>query len=263
MDKTTGIANDGALLAASGDYGTFPEVFNLEAETEEILRLKQDAGKAVLEMGQRLIRVKEHLEHGQWLAWLAESVEFSERSAQNLMRLSREWSNPQTLADLGSSKAFVLLALPADEREAFLAENHVVGGEEKNVQEMSVRELAQAIRERDEARRELETEKSNAAHAEESRAEMEREMRALKQTHEGTLAELQELRDRPVDVAVERVVDEEAVEAAREEVRKEMTATVEKHDAQRSKHRQGVPERDGGDAAGGAGGTGGDQKEGG
>ena len=117
------------------------EILSLKKTT--ILSLKKTAGGAVLAIGQRLIEAKSLLAHGEWLPWLTEQVEFSERSAQNFMRLAREWSNPQTLADLGAAKALVLLALPEPEREAFLAE--------VPAEDMSVRELEKAIRERNEA----------------------------------------------------------------------------------------------------------------
>ena len=58
--------------------------------TTEILRLKQDAGNAILSIGQRLIEAKAMLPHGEWLPWLTEQVEFSERTARNFMRLARE-----------------------------------------------------------------------------------------------------------------------------------------------------------------------------
>lgn len=119
--------------------------------TEEIIELKQTAGAAVLGIGQRLNEAKAVLNHGEWLPWLTEKVEFSERSAQTFMRLAREWSNPQALADLGKSKALTLLALPADEREQFIAEPHLVDGTVKNVVDMTSRELEKAIRERKEA----------------------------------------------------------------------------------------------------------------
>ena len=124
---------------------------DIETITAEILELKQTAGSAILNIGQRLIEAKEMLDHGEWLPWLEERVEFSERSAQNFMRLAREWSNPQTLADLGASKALTLLALPPVEREEFLSEEHVVNGEAKSVVDMSARELEKAVKERDAA----------------------------------------------------------------------------------------------------------------
>ena len=45
--------------------------------TTEILRLKQDAGNAILSIGQRLIEAQAMLPHGEWLPWLTEQVEVS------------------------------------------------------------------------------------------------------------------------------------------------------------------------------------------
>lgn len=201
---------------------------DIEAITSEILTLKEKAGTAILDIGRRLIDAKALLPHGEWLPWLTERVEFSERSAQNFMRLAREWSNPQALADLGATKALTLLALPREERERFL--------EEHNVIDMSARQLETAIRERDEALKAAQAAKADAATAEEARAKMAEDMRLLNVRLEGSRedrdqamrdvarleAELEELKARPVDVAVETVVDQEAVEKARAEIREEM-----------------------------------------
>lgn len=138
---------------------------DIEDITAEILEAKRAGGEAILTIGRGLIEAKALLAHGEWLPWLTERVEFSERSAQNFMRLAREWSNPQTLADLGASKALALLALPAEERADFIASVHVVDGAEKTTEELSSRELAQAIRERDEARREAEAARADAGTA--------------------------------------------------------------------------------------------------
>lgn len=201
---------------------------DIEAITGEILALKEKAGTAILDIGRRLIEAKAMLPHGEWLPWLTERVEFSERSAQNLMRLAREWSNPQALADLGATKALTLLALPREEREEFLKEHNVV--------DMSARQLEAAIRERDEALKAAQAAQADAATAEEARAKMEEDMRLLKIRMSGANEdreqameavarlekELAELKEKPVDVAVETVVDQEAVEKARDEIRAEL-----------------------------------------
>jgi len=218
---------------------------DIETVTSEIIQLKQDAGNAILGIGQRLIEAKEMLPHGEWLPWLTERVEFSERTAQNFIRLAREWSNPQALADLGATKALTLLALPPEEREIFMAENHIVDGEEKNVIDMTSRELEKAIRERDEARKAMESAQADARAAEECRAKMEADMALLKSLQtsaqkaevqardelEKAQAELQVLRDRPVEVAVETVADEAAVKKARKDAIAEMQAKVDKAEA--------------------------------
>ena len=215
---------------------------DIEDITAEILEAKRAGGEAILTIGRGLIEAKALLAHGEWLPWLTERVEFSERSAQNFMRLAREWSNPQTLADLGASKALALLALPAEERADFIASTHVVDGAEKTTEELSSRELAQAIRERDEARREAEAARADAGAAEAARAKMAADMetanaalaaareekRRADQEAARLGAELAELKSRPVEVAVEQVVDPAAIEKARAEAVTEMQAKVDK-----------------------------------
>ena len=115
----------------------------IETITAEILVYKNQAGAALLEIGRRLMEAKAQLGHGEWLTWLTEAVEFSEATAQRFMRIAREYPNPSTLTDLGASKALALLAIPAEDREAF--------AEEVDAEHCSVRELQAAIKARQEA----------------------------------------------------------------------------------------------------------------
>jgi chromosome segregation ATPase len=210
------------------------EARSIEVITGEIVELKKQAGEAILEIGRRLIEAKDMLSHGEWQVWLEEQVEFSERSAQRFMRLAREWSNPTALSDLGATQALALLALPPEERESFLQDNNVI--------DMSARQLEQAIRERDEARAAAERAAAEQRTAEEARAKMEENMRLLNARLEGNRedreramqdvarleAELAELKAKPVDVAVETVVDQEAIDKARAEAVAEMQVKLDK-----------------------------------
>ncbi|MCI7713086.1 MAG: DUF3102 domain-containing protein [Clostridiales bacterium] len=214
---------------------------NIETITTEIIKLKEDAGNAIIGIGQRLIEAKSMLPHGEWTQWLTERVEFSERTAQNFMRLAREWSNPQALADLGATKALTLLALPPEERQQFIEENHIVDGKEKSVIDMTSRELEKAIRERDEALKAAEVAKEDAKVAEDSRSKMEADMAALKNLQmsaqnaeeqarrelASVRAELKELQEKPVDVAVMEV-DQTALDNARKEAEAGMQAKLDK-----------------------------------
>lgn len=87
---------------------------NIEAITREILQLKNDAGNAILGIGQRLLEAKAMLPRGEWLPWLTEQVEFSERQAQRFMKLAQEWANPTALSDLGATDDEPLLLGPYD-----------------------------------------------------------------------------------------------------------------------------------------------------
>lgn len=237
---------DGQLARASRTDITGDR--DIEAITAEILTMKQTAGDAILGIGQRLIEAKAMLSHGDWLAWLTERVEFSERQAQRFMRLAQEWRNPTALSDLGATKALALLSLPPEEREKFMEEFHEVDGQEKAVIDMTSRELEKAIRERNEALRTAEEAKAAADAAEHSRAKMESDMAALKELHQAARdseamsreeleklkAELKALQEKPVDVAVMKV-DGEALDAARREAVAEMQAKVDKATEARKK----------------------------
>lgn len=232
MSKSDSLA---AMMQQTMARTLAPEERTIEAITGEILEAKRAGGEAILTIGRCLIEAKEKLPHGEWLPWLNEQVDLSERTAQKFMKLAREWSNPNTLADLGASKALMLLAVPEGDREQFIQDHNVI--------DMSARQLEQAIRERDEARAAAEHAQADAAAAEQARAKMADDMRLLNARLEGSREdrdqairdreqaiqdadrlekELAELKARPVDVAVETVVDQEAIDKATAEVRAEM-----------------------------------------
>ena len=129
---------------------------SIENITEEIQELKAEAQCTavyyICRIGKRLAEAKSILPHGEWAEWLANKVEFSQRTASDFMRIYKEYGSDQTslfggnsqaIANLGYTKALQLLAIPAAEREEFVEEN--------DVEELSTRQLADLIRERDEA----------------------------------------------------------------------------------------------------------------
>lgn len=139
----------------------------LENVTAEIKELKRQANQMALayavEIGRRLSEAKTLVPHGQWGIWLRDEAEFSQSTANNFMRLFEEYGdkqmtifgavvNSQTIANLPYTKALQLLALPADEREQF--------AKEEDAESKSVRELSEAIKERNRAREEAEQLKS-------------------------------------------------------------------------------------------------------
>lgn len=210
----------------------------------EIRGLTQQAKTMTLwfgiEIGRRLTEAKEMLEHGQWLAYLKEQTEFSRSSAGRLMTLYKEYgaaqtslfgaeANYPTLNNLSISNALRLLAVPEDEREEFAAEH--------DVEHMSARELDELIKQRDEAEQraaraeeQVQQAADGAAKADEQYQKAKQELHLLREKLGNAEAqkaaaekELSELRDRPVEVAVE--VDEKAVEEA-------ITAARAKNDAE-------------------------------
>ena len=148
VDTTPEGYSEGEELSKMFSEDDMSEAFeerDIDVITEEINFYKQQAGMAILEIGKRLVEAKAQLSHGEWLPWLEKKVEFSERSAQQYIRLWKEYGKSATVADLGVRKALVLLALPESEREGFAGETHAVNGEEKTVSDMTVKELEKAI----------------------------------------------------------------------------------------------------------------------
>ena len=111
---------------------------SIENITEEIQELKAEAQCTavyyICRIGKRLAEAKSILPHGEWAEWLANKVEFSQRTASDFMRIYKEYGSDQTslfggnsqaIANLGYTKALQLLAIPAAEREDFVEENNV------------------------------------------------------------------------------------------------------------------------------------------
>lgn len=123
----------------------------------EINTIKRQAQTILLtsaiEIGRRLVEAKEMVPHGEWGTWLEENVDYKTSTANNLMRIAREYGDNQlsmfggkdlqALGNISYTQAVALLGVPDYEREEFVQEH--------DVENMSTRELQQAIKERNEA----------------------------------------------------------------------------------------------------------------
>lgn len=136
----------------------------LETITAEIAMIKTQTQKILLtsavEIGQRLLEAKEKIAYGEFQAWVENTLEYSERTAYNLMQLAQEYGSglpgaadadtnakiqakSKAFAKLGYSQALILLGIPAHERAEFITE--------LDIENMAVRELQQAVKERNQA----------------------------------------------------------------------------------------------------------------
>ena len=227
--------------------------------------------KNYIELGRRLEEVKAQLAHGEWGPWL-EQRGYAQAKAVKLMKVFRAYGNAQqslfgsetksqAFDNWGFQKLVQLLAIKDDsEREQFVVEH--------NVEAMSTRELDKVLKERDaalkkaaaagerveelqeklrgsdlevveanrtarEAQEALAKQQDKAQRLQDALSEANTSAQATEEEHARLLRELEELRSRPVDVAVE--VDEEAVEAARKAAVAEMTEKVDKAKADAKK----------------------------
>ena len=217
----------------------------IEVITQEINFYKLQAGNAIIEIGKRLHEAKLTLPHGAWGTWLQNEVEFSERTAQNFMRIAKEYRNPQLIADMGNSatKALLLLSLPAEEREEFVGEAHEIDGEEKTVAAMTTKEMERLLKELEAERTEKEklqsqldlfqTEKDNAVDA--AYQETEDKLEALvnqKEAAEQAKREAESTAKQRAEEAMQKKLDKAKKDA--EKARKEAAeaqAAIEAHES--------------------------------
>lgn len=128
----------------------------------EINSIKEQTRKMVLynsiEIGRRLAEAKQVVPHGEWGNWLEESVDYSKSTANNLMKIFEQYgadqltlfgdnAKSQALGELSYTQAVALLGVPVEERETFIKEN--------DIDNMSTRELQQAIKEKQELEKKL------------------------------------------------------------------------------------------------------------
>jgi hypothetical protein len=177
------MSEDIALVKEARLVTLATEINTIKSTTQRIMM------QASIEIGKRLAEAKGAVGHGNWESWLSQNVDYSQRTATNLIKVYEEYGlgqekifgeqiNPQALADLTYTQAVALLGIKnPDERADFINRN--------DIGDMSTRELEKAIRERDEARQEkkaaeealkaldqaVETEKEKTQKAEQAAAE--------------------------------------------------------------------------------------------
>ena len=215
----------------------------IEVITQEINFYKLQAGNAIIEIGKRLHEAKLTLPHGAWGAWLQNEVEFSERTAQNFMRIAKIDGEEKTVAAMTTKEMERLLKeLEAEraEKEKLQSQLDLFRTEKDNAVDAAYKETEdklEALVNQKEAAEQAKRE------AEERIAAMESEMDELRMQAEQTAlpdeSELERIRREAENTANQRA--EEAMqkkldkakkdaEKAKKEA-KEAQAAIEAHEA--------------------------------
>lgn len=207
----------------------------------EIMAQKRTIGRSIVVIGQALREAKGQLAHGAWGDWLRDRVNFSQGTAENYMRIAEQVHGESTLLDLPYTKILALLAVPETEREQFAQDNQV--------EDKSVSEIKQLIRERDEALDQIKTlmhsAEQNAHEATQANLRAERaenQVKAEKREQERLTAQINREREHvaelmardPDTVTIEREVpppDYEEIKRANESIREELDEATETIDA--------------------------------
>ena len=185
-----------------------------------------------IEIGRLLLEAKALVPHGEWGAWLAANVDFSESKAQSLMRRYKEFGDGQIdmitgtsdldfFAFLSDSQMDALLALPKPERREFVEEHR----EELESGEMSVRKMQAEI---------ARLKKENEQQAEEINS-IGDAYRNLLADYEERREELDDLKNAPIpEPVVQEVIVHSPSDEDVDKIRAEVEAKLE------AEHREGV-----------------------
>lgn len=230
-------------------------VRSIEIVTAEIHTIRDNVARVfmdgVVQIGRRLEEAKQLVPQGEWLSYLDTQLGYKPSTAQNYMRIAREFGDGQVglsgktpsdfFGNLGYSQLLPLLGLPEEEREQLAEENDLAG--------MSSREIQALVKERDEAKAALEREKKDAddlgvearrarkslADAKDKLKAVEREYQEQKeaaQANAQTAAELQRKLDELAEKANQpRELTDEERDALRAEVAAEQAEAVQAAEA--------------------------------
>ena len=222
---------------------TVKAVRNLDTIAGEINTIKQQARSYItnscIEIGARLTEAKRLIGHGNWSKWLEESVDYSERTAQNLMKIYRAFGvegnqgklfgkelDAEQVKELNYTQMTALLKIKDDDERAEFMEEH-----REELKDMSTRELEAKIKELNEAKEKAEEGRKKAEETadflrksaseadrkakesidrlETARNQAEAEGEFARQQAAKLRAELEEEKNKPVATAVVKEVPED------------------------------------------------------
>lgn len=208
-------------------------VKDINAIANEINFIKEQTSNFLLrssiEIGMRLKEAKKIVGHGKWSEWLQNEVDYSQRTATNLMKIASEYGNQleapnqQAFANLGYTQAVALLKLDSEERNSF--------SEENDIENMSTRALEEEIKrkkklekEKEELKKKLETEKEKGGEKEKEIEEKLKEIEKREQDIKEKAIEIKNLQKelKEKNKLVKSTVDTSKIEKELKEKNKEI-----------------------------------------
>lgn len=215
----------------------------------EINKIKEDTRKVVIhnsiEIGKRLEEAKELVEYGEWGIWLETEVNYSKSTANNLMKIFREYGadqisligdnlKSQAFGDLTYSQAVLLLGVPQEDREKFIEENTV---EDLSTRELKkkIEELKKLTKDKEVLANERDAAYENLKELEESNKDLEESNRVLEEAFNSNVEEknklieeinnlnneIENVKNQPIELNVTPNENDEEVQAKLNKLKRE------------------------------------------
>lgn len=126
------------------------ELVNLDQIVLEIKFFENQAVVSYWEIGKRLSQAKEQVNHGEWLDWVNKNLGYSERTTQQLIKVSESFSNPNTLSDFSFSKVLALTSIKDEEERQDFIDSHEVEDMTTRQLQAEIKEYKEALKKKDE-----------------------------------------------------------------------------------------------------------------
>lgn len=200
------------------------EINLITAQTKQMVLLNS------IEIGRRLCEAKSLVKKGTWGAWLQEKVSYSQRSANNFMKIYQEYgkqihpvSDSQALANLSYTQALALISLPPERREQFAIAHNASSLSSRKLQEEVREECARIKSSTPEQIAEEDTQIASAITAKQADlAAIEKQLSSLS----GTVNRLEERLDRNLGSGMKK-----AVESALQDAKNQQATVSVRRDA--------------------------------
>lgn len=226
---------------------------SIEVITGEILSIRDNAKRvfysSVIEIGKRLIEAKEQVPQGEWTGYLTNVLELKPSTAQNYMRIAREFGSDQIslsgkaldelFSGLSYSQLLPLVGLADEERREIAEENELDGMSSREIEKLvsdykaaraAEEQLQRQVKELKEAKKKADKAAAKAEEEQESERAARDAAEAKARELDGRVKELLEAaKATPIEASV--VPDEETLERERQKVREEQAAALKAAEA--------------------------------
>lgn len=182
---------------------------NLESLTLEVNYLAAQIAQNAVLIGRKLNEMKQLLPHGEFMPYIELHCGFKQRMANQFMRIAAEYTVDTLPVGLGVSKVYELLALPAGDREEFIASH--------DAESMTVRQLREEIRRmKQEGERQMADMNSKLDVAEEKARDLQKQLNDEVDFSDKVEAELRAAKQREAQLVESAERERTKFEAARD-----------------------------------------------
>lgn len=143
------VAPDTAEVTNISTIEPAPVVITLNERANRIRALQADVQRGIFQIGFELIAAKEQVGHGNWSAWLKHEFNWTQRTANNFMRVAKRFGKLENVFQFQPATFQAMLTLTEGTEQEFIDAQAAAG---KPVETQSARDVKKSVKAFKEAR---------------------------------------------------------------------------------------------------------------